>query len=153
VKTINLLLMVSLATVSGSVKAQENTSPTIQEMVSDSDAARSPTGTTPKDSVPEATTDSPQPQEKAPSDDSHVRIVRLSNIEHGGILLDRNTGNGFEPTMQNMPIVEGTKLQAATGYAEVEFEDDSTLRVIPDTMVDFPRLVRLHTGTTASTVT
>jgi FecR protein len=144
--------MVSLATVSGSVKAQESTSPTIQEMVSDSDAARSPTVTTPKDSATETTTDSPQPQERTPSDDSHVRIVRLSNIEHGGILLDRNTGNGFEPTMQNMPIIEGAKLQAATGYAEVEFEDDSTLRVIPDTMVDFPQLVRLHSGATASTV-
>ncbi len=151
---INLLLMMSLATVSGSVTAQETTSSTLPEIASTPDAALSTTDTTPKDSAPAATADSPKPQDaKAPSDDSHVRIVRLSNIEHGGILLDRNTGNGFEPTMQNMPIVEGAKLQAATGYAEVEFEDNSTLRVTPDTTIDFPQLVRLHSGATASTVT
>ena len=78
--------------------------------------------------------------------------MRLSNVEHGGVLLDRNTGNGFEPTMQNMPIVEGAKLQATTGSAEVEFEDDSTLRITPDSMVDFPQMVLHSSGATASTV-
>jgi uncharacterized protein YjlB len=151
---INLLLIMSLATQSGSVKAQETTSSTFQEIASTPDASLGPTDATPKNSAPAATVDSHQTQDlKAPSDDSHVRIVRLSNMEHGGILLDRNTGNGFEPTMQNMPIVEGAKLQASTGYAEVEFEDNSTLRVTPDTMIDFPQLVRLHSGATASTVT
>lgn len=151
---INLLLMMSLATVSGSVTAQETTPSTFPEIASTPDAAPSTTDTTPKDSAPAVTAEFPQVRDaKAPSDESHVRIVRLSNIEHGGILLDRNTGNGFEPTMQNMPIVEGAKLQAATGYAEVEFEDNSTLRVTPDTTIDFPQLIRLHSGATASTVT
>src|SRR5271167_1904347 len=48
--------------------------------------------------------------------DSHVRIVRLSDVK-GTLSLDRKTGNGFEATMPNMPIVEGEKLRTADGYA------------------------------------
>ena len=57
--------------------------------------------------------------------DSHVRIVRLSDVK-GTLALDRKTGLGFEQTMQNMPIVEGEKLKTEDGYAEVEFEDNTT---------------------------
>ena len=62
--------------------------------------------------------------------DSHVRIVRLSDVK-GTLSMDRNTGNGFEATMPNMPIIQGQKLRTADGYAEIEFEDNSTLRVAP----------------------
>src|SRR5271170_3539633 len=58
--------------------------------------------------------------------DSHVRIVRLSDVK-GTLSMDRNTGTGFEATMPNMPVVQGQKLRTADGYAEVEFEDNSTL--------------------------
>ena len=68
--------------------------------------------------------------------DSHVRIVRLSDVK-GTLALDRKTGLGFEQTMQNMPIVEGERLKTEDGYAEVEFEDNSTLRLAPDSQVDF----------------
>jgi hypothetical protein len=83
--------------------------------------------------------------------DSHVRIVRLSDAK-GTLALDRKTGNGFEQTMQNMPIVEGEKLQTADGFAEVEFEDNSTLRLAPNTRVDFPLLALRSTGAKASTM-
>jgi hypothetical protein len=87
----------------------------------------------------------------APSGEvSKVRIVRLSEIS-GTVLLDRNIGRGFEPAVANMPIVEMSRLQTGDGIAEVEFEDNSTLRLAPHSLVEFPQLERLATGTTAST--
>jgi hypothetical protein len=83
--------------------------------------------------------------------DSHVRIVRLSEVK-GTLQLDRKTGNGFEATMPNMPIVEGEKLRTGEGYAEVEFEDNSTLRVTPNSLVEFPLLALRSSGAKASTV-
>ena len=83
--------------------------------------------------------------------DSHVRIVRLSQAK-GTLSLDRKTGHGFEMTMTNMPIVEGEKLRTAEGYAEVEFEDNSTLRVAPNSLVEFPLLALRGSGAKASTV-
>jgi FecR protein len=84
--------------------------------------------------------------------DSHVRIVRLSDTK-GTLALDRKTGLGFEQTMQNMPIVEGEKLKTEDGYAEVEFEDNSTLRLAPDSQVDFSLLALRSSGAKASTMT
>jgi FecR protein len=83
--------------------------------------------------------------------DSHVRIVRLSDVK-GMLALDRKTGLGFEQTMQNMPIVEGERLQTADGYAEVEFEDGSTLRLAPNSRVDFSLLALRSSGAKASTM-
>jgi FecR protein len=83
--------------------------------------------------------------------DSHVRIVRLSDVK-GTLSLDRKTGNGFEATMSNMPIIEGEKLRTAEGYAEIEFEDNSTLRVAPHSLVEFPLLALRSSGAKASTI-
>ncbi len=80
--------------------------------------------------------------------DSHVRIVRLSDVR-GTVKMDRTTGQGMEPAIQNMPIVEKAKLETAiTGLAQVEFEDQSTLGLAPDTLIEFPQLVRHETGGT-----
>jgi hypothetical protein len=83
--------------------------------------------------------------------DSHVRIVRLSDVK-GTLQLDRKTGYGFEATMPNMPIVEGEKLRTDEGYAEVEFEDNSTLHVAPNSLVEFPLLALRSSGAKASKV-
>jgi hypothetical protein len=83
--------------------------------------------------------------------DSHVRIVRLSEVS-GKMALDRMTGKGFEATMQNMPIVQGERLQTSDGYAEVEFEDNGTLRLAPESRVDFPLLALRSSGAKASTM-
>ncbi len=83
--------------------------------------------------------------------DSHVRIVRLSDVR-GTVMMDRKTGQGMEGTIQNMPIVEGVRVQTTAGDAEVEFEDGSTLRITPNTLIEFPQLVRRESGKTASTV-
>ncbi|MDE3186008.1 MAG: FecR domain-containing protein [Acidobacteriota bacterium] len=88
---------------------------------------------------------------QAPSAHSRVRIVRLSEVK-GAVQVDRAIGRGFEPAMANLPIVENSKVETAMGVAEIEFEDNSTLRLGPDTAVEFPLLERDSAGSTLSTV-
>jgi len=82
---------------------------------------------------------------------SKVRIVRLSEVK-GEVKADLNSGHGFENAMTNLPIVENMRLQTGAGVAEVEFEDNSTLRLAPNSVVEFPRLELLASGAKASTV-
>ena len=82
---------------------------------------------------------------------SKVRIVRLSQVK-GAVQLDRDTGHGYEPAMANLPIVEHSRLKTGMGIAEVEFEDNSTVELIPGSIVDFPELDRLPGGATSSSV-
>lgn len=84
--------------------------------------------------------------------DSHVRIVRLSYIE-GGVQISHRDARDFEKAMINLPIAEGMKLKTADdGRAEVEFEDGSTLRVTPNSFVEFPQLSLRDSGAKASAV-
>jgi hypothetical protein len=82
---------------------------------------------------------------------SQVRIVRLSYVE-GSVQVDRNTGK-YEKAFVNLPITEGVKLRAQSeSRAEVEFEDGSTLRIVPNTTVQFPQLSLEDSGAKVSTV-
>src|SRR5437667_7788659 len=84
--------------------------------------------------------------------DSQVRIVRLSDVE-GDVQIDRNSGQGYEKAFLNLPITQGAKLRANDdGRAEVEFEDGSTVRITPGTVVEFPQLALRDSGARASTV-
>jgi hypothetical protein len=103
--------------------------------------------TLPAQAPPAQTTNEAAP----PAGVSKVRIVRLSEVK-GEVQLDRDIGRGFEPAIANLPIVEHSRLQTSMGVAEVEFEDNSTLRITPDSLVEFPQLERLPAGTTASSV-
>ncbi len=82
---------------------------------------------------------------------SKVRIVRLSEVK-GGVQIDRNNGRGLEKAITNLPIVEKNRVETGNGVAEIEFEDNSTLRVAPDSVVVFPTLERMPGGTTVSSV-
>jgi hypothetical protein len=74
------------------------------------------------------------------SAESKARIVRLSEVQ-GSVQMDRGTGDGFDKTFLNMPVVEGSRLKTGDdGRAEVEFEDGSALRVVPNSEVEFTRL-------------
>ena len=95
-------------------------------------------------------TESPQAAD-APTGTSTVRIVRLSQVK-GAVLLDRNTDSGFETAFENLPIAQGDALKTNVGVAEVEFEDNSSLRILPDTVIEFPSLERMSTGATITTV-
>ena len=84
--------------------------------------------------------------------DSQARIVRLSAVE-GDVQIDRNTGQSYEKAFLNLPITQGAKLRAKNdGRAEVEFEDGSTVRITPGTVVEFPQLSLRDSGGKISTV-
>ena len=69
--------------------------------------------------------------------DSQARIVRLSDVQ-GSVQIDKNSGAGFENAFVNLPITQGTQLQTRDrGRAEVEFEDGSTLRLAPNSTLEF----------------
>lgn len=83
---------------------------------------------------------------------SQVRIVRLSDVQ-GGVQIDKNTGLGFERAFVNLPITEGTQLRTGrNGRAEVEFEDGSSMRLTPDTTVEFSKLSLSDAGQRISQV-
>ena len=84
--------------------------------------------------------------------DSQARVVRLSEVQ-GDVQVDRNAGQGLEKAFLNLPISQGIKLQTGKdGRAEVEFEDGSTLRVTPETVITFPQLSLRDSGAKVSTV-
>jgi hypothetical protein len=85
------------------------------------------------------------------SSHSKIRIVRLSEVK-GEVQLDRQTGKGFESAMANLPVIEGERLKTGNGVAEVEFEDNSTVRVAQNSLVEFPRLELLPSGAKASAI-
>lgn len=80
---------------------------------------------------------------------SKVRIVRLSEVK-GAVDLDRSNGRGMEPAITNLPIVEHNRLRTAMGVAEVEFEDNSSVRLGPNSILEFPELSRSSSGTISS---
>ena len=82
---------------------------------------------------------------------SKVRIVRLSEVK-GEVQLDRKIDRGFESAMANLPVTEGASLKTGNGVAEVEFEDNSTVRVGQNSLVEFPRLELLPSGAKASSI-
>ncbi len=85
------------------------------------------------------------------STNSKVRIVRLSEVK-GEVQIDRKAGQGFSGAMANLPVIEGDKLKTGAGVAEVEFEDNSTVRLAPNSMIEFPQLELLPNGAKASQV-
>ena len=84
--------------------------------------------------------------------DSQARIVRLSDVQ-GGVQIDRNTGLGYEKAFLNLPVTQGVKIQTkVSGRAVVEFEDGGTLRVAPESVVEFTQLSLRDSGTKVSAV-
>lgn len=101
--------------------------------------------------TPAQNTDQPTPSASPTRSASKVRIVRISQTK-GVVNLDRNNGQGFEPAIANLPVVEKSRLQTGVGVAEIEFEDNTTVRVAPNSIVEFPKLERMPGGTTVSSV-
>jgi len=84
--------------------------------------------------------------------DSQARIVRLSDVQ-GTVQIDKNTGLGFENAFLNLPVTQGTQLKtAANGRAEVEFEDGSTLRLTPNSSIQFSTLSLNDSGKRISVI-
>ncbi len=80
-------------------------------------------------------------------------VARLSQTS-GVIRMDRNLGLGFETALPNLAIVAGDKLRTLNGLAEVQLRDGSTLRLTPNSQLDFqqmadgtqPAILRLDHG-------
>ena len=84
--------------------------------------------------------------------DSQIRIVRLSYTE-GDVQLDRHDGQGFANAFVNLPVVENARLSTGpASHAEVEFEEGSTARLTPGSIVDFQQLRRTDGGATQTVV-
>ena len=85
--------------------------------------------------------------------DSQARIVRLSDVQ-GSVQIDKNTGLGFESAFLNLPITQGARLKTHDrGRAEIEFEDGSTMRLTPNTTVEFSTLSVGDSGKRTSVIT
>ena len=84
--------------------------------------------------------------------ESQARIVRLSDVQ-GPVQIDKNTGLGFESAFLNLPVTQGAQLKTGDkGRAEVEFEDGSTLRLAPNSTVQFGTLGSTDSGKHLSTI-
>jgi len=84
--------------------------------------------------------------------ESQARIVRLSDVQ-GAVQIDKHTGMGFETAFLNLPITQGTQVKTRDrGRAEIEFEDGSTLRLTPNTTVEFNRLGLSDSGKRISVI-
>jgi hypothetical protein len=101
--------------------------------------------------APPSVTAQPEAPTIAPPTLSKARIVRLSEVK-GEVQMDRGVGSGFEPAVANLPVVENCRLLTGNGVAEVEFEDNSSLRLGPNSVVEFPALERMPSGATVSSV-
>ncbi|MGH9501052.1 MAG: DUF6600 domain-containing protein [Terriglobales bacterium] len=76
--------------------------------------------------------------------------MRLSDAE-GDVLIDRNTGQGYEKAFLNLPLVQGMKIQTGKdGRAGLELEDGSTLRLTPDSVLEIPQLSLRDSGAKVS---
>jgi hypothetical protein len=104
-------------------------------------------GASSTDATPAASSETASPSQA----NSKVRIVRLSEVK-GEVQLDRKIDRGFESAMANLPVTEGASLKTGNGVAEVEFEDNSTVRVGQNSLVEFPRLELLPSGAKASSI-
>jgi FecR protein len=84
--------------------------------------------------------------------DSQARIVRLSDVQ-GSVQINKNTGMGFENAFLNLPITQGAQVRTHDrGRAEIEFEDGSTLRLTPNTTVEFSTLALNDAGRRISVI-
>jgi hypothetical protein len=76
-----------------------------------------------------------------------VRIARLS-VAQGDVQIDRNSGDGWEQAVNNMPIVGGARLFAGdNSRAEIEFEDGSSVRLAGPAQVSVSQLSLAADGT------
>jgi len=91
-----------------------------------------------------------QDSDQEPTLASQARIVRLSYAE-GSVQLA--TDGGTENATMNVPLIEGDQLFTGTdGWAEVQLEDGSTIRLAPSTQLTFAELGRDSSGSTLTTV-
>ena len=74
------------------------------------------------------------------------RMVRLSDVE-GKVQILRGGATEFKQAYQNMPLLEGARVQTGDdGRAEIEFEDGSLVRLTPNSSISLDQLSAGKTG-------
>ena len=69
--------------------------------------------------------------QRAMAGQPHPRIVRMSYSE-GKVQVSRGDATVFDQAVQNMPLLEGSRIDTSEdGRAEIEFEDGSLVRLTP----------------------
>jgi hypothetical protein len=124
----------------------------LQDQTQSPDQAQGAEQIQPQDKVQEQDRIPAAPSYDPNSEDhySHARIVRISYVD-GQVRIDH--GQGYESATMNVPVTEHNWLQTRSdGWAEVQFEDGSMVRVAPDTVIAFTELSRSSSGSTVSTV-
>ena len=100
----------------------------------------------------EASDDSKSPNDLNPPHGSgKVAIAWLSDVK-GEVQLANATGTEFRPAYAHTPVSEGNVIQTVMGRAEVEFDDNSAVRLGPYSSVEFHRLELLPSGARTSNV-
>ncbi len=88
-------------------------------------------------------TSAPRPAQA--SDLGYARIVRVSLVS-GDVQLSRPGHPSWEAATQNMPVTQGVTIGTNDGYAEIEFEDGTTVWISRDTLVQFTELALADGG-------
>jgi hypothetical protein len=78
---------------------------------------------------------------------SHVRVVRVSYVS-GTTAIKRPASTGWAKALVNTPVQEGFALSTSSNsFAEVEFENGSTVRLGELSNIDFTQLAMDSDGT------
>jgi hypothetical protein len=96
--------------------------------------------------------DSQSPHDLNPPHGSgKIAIAWLGSLK-GEVQLANGTGKEFQPAHAHTPVTEGNVIQTGMGRAEVEFDDNSAVRLGPYSSVVFHRLELLPSGARTSNV-
>jgi hypothetical protein len=87
-----------------------------------------------------------------PHGSGKVAIAWLGGGLKGEVKLANSTGTEFQPAHAHTPVTEGNVIQTGMGRAEVEFDDNSAVRLGPYSSVEFHRLELLPSGARTSNV-
>jgi hypothetical protein len=99
-----------------------------------------------------AAADSKSPCGMNPSDGStKIADAWLSDVK-GEVQLAKRSGKEFQSAYAHTPITEGNIIQTGMGRAEVEFGDNSSVRLGPYSLVEFPCLQLLRSGSRSSNI-
>ena len=92
--------------------------------------------------APYAIAHSPNP----PHGGAKVSIAWLSKVG-GEVELASAFGKDFHPALAQTAVTEGNIIRTGRGGAEVQLQDQSTIRLGPGSVIAFPRLELLSSGT------
>ncbi|HYK38231.1 hypothetical protein [Alloacidobacterium sp.] len=82
----------------------------------------------------------------APHGNTKIAIAWFSEVS-GEVELASAYGKDFQRALDHTAIAQGNVIRTGMGRAEVELQDQSTIRVGPDSIIVFPRLELLPSGT------